>query len=274
MESTRETGACRRPQRVYGLPLPASGTGLPPHAPAHVVPAAQSCDLPPLQLMWHAVEPPHSTEHMVLPWQSTVQPPAGHLMAQVLLPVHVSVEPVPSEMLQSLPPPQVTVLFVPVVRLQVLVPSQVDVQFEEHVPAHVDLPAQSVVQPVPHVESHMFMVLQSNVTLLGGAAAPPLEPLAPPSAPASPPAALPLATPPNEQVPPALHVHVVPEQSQAPVQDGLGMAAASLLPQPVAAPAPMAPAAETPSATKASENRRFVMDPSVPRSGPYQTQTC
>ncbi len=113
------------------MPLPASvAPPAPLHAPLHVVPAAQSCDLPPLQLMWHAVVPPHSTEHSVLPWQSSVQPPSGHLIAHVLLPVQVSVEPPPSEMLQLLPPPQVTVLFVPVVRLHVLVPLHVDVQLD------------------------------------------------------------------------------------------------------------------------------------------------
>jgi hypothetical protein len=225
-----------------------------------------------LQLIWHAIVPPHSTEQFVLPWQSTVQPPAGHLIAHVLLPVQVSVEPVPSEMLQSLPPPQVTVLLVPVVRLHVLVPSQVDVQFEEHEPAQVDLPAQSVVHPVPHVESHVFIVLQSKVTLLGGAA-PPLVPAAEPSAPASP-VALPLAAPPNTHVPPAMHVHVGPEQSQAPEQEGLGMSALPLLPHPVAAPAATAPTPQRLSATKARERRRFVMDAIVPRTGPYQTQTC
>jgi len=207
-----ESAACCRPQRAYGLPLPASVVAAPPHAPAHVVPAAQSCVLPPLQLILHAAVPPHSTEQSVLPWQSTVQPPSGHLIAHLLLPVQVSVEPPPSEMLQSLPPPQVTVLFVPVVRLQVLVPLQVDVQFDWQLPEHVDCPAQSVVQPVPHVELHVFLVWQSNVTLFGGAA-PPLEPVVPPSAPASPLVvpALPLAAPPKEHVPPVLHVHVAPE---------------------------------------------------------------
>jgi hypothetical protein len=138
--------------------LPPSVVVAPPHAPAQVVPAAQSCEALPLQSMWHAAVPPHSTEQSVLPSHCTVQPPPGHLMAHVLLPVHVTVEPVPSETLQSLPPPHVTVLFVPVVRLQVLVPLHVDVQFDAQVPTHIDWPEQSVVQPVPHEELHVFFV--------------------------------------------------------------------------------------------------------------------
>ncbi len=225
--------------------------------------------------MWHAVVPPHSTEQSVLPWQSTVQPPSGHLIAHLLLPVQVSVEPPPSEMLQSLPPPQVTLLFVPVVRLHVLVPLHVDVQFDWQLPEQVDCPAQSVVQPVPHVELQVFLVWQSNVTLFGGAA-PPLVPVVPPSAPASPLVvpALPLAAPPNEHVPPVLHVHVAPEHWQSPEHEGLGMSALPLLPpQPAAAVAPRAPTVETPSATKANERRRFVMALIVPRSEPYQTRS-
>jgi len=216
------------------------------------------------------VVPPHSTEQSVLPWQSRVQPPSGHLIAHLLLPVHVSVEPPPSEMLQSLPPPQVTELFVPVVRLHVLVPLQVEVQFDWQLPEQVDCPAQSVVQPVPHVESQVFLVWQSKVTLFGGAA-----PLVPPSAPASAPVALPLAAPPKEHVPPVLHVHVAPEHWQSPEHEGLAMSALPLSPpQPAAALPPTAPIVDTPSATKVNESRRFVMPSIVPRMEPYQTQSC
>ncbi len=186
----------------------------------------------------------------MLPWHFTVQPPPGHLIAHVLLPVHVTVDPLPSETLQSLPPPHVTVLFVPVVRLQVLVPLHVEVQFDAQVPTHVDWPEQSVVQPVPHEELHVFFVWQSKVALSGGATL-----LEPPSAPPSAPVAL--ALPPKAQVPPVLQVHVAPEQSQSPVHDGLGTVAFPLLPpHPVAATEPMA---EKPTAKRASARKRGFM---------------
>jgi hypothetical protein len=44
----------------------------------------------------------------VLPVQSTVQPPCGHLIVHELLPSHERVDPVSSVMAHSLPPPQVT----------------------------------------------------------------------------------------------------------------------------------------------------------------------
>ena len=58
--------------------------------------------------------PPHSTVQLVLPVQSAVQSPFGHLMTHVLLPSHDTVEPVSRDRVQSLPPPHVTVLFTPV----------------------------------------------------------------------------------------------------------------------------------------------------------------
>ena len=92
----------------------------------------------------------------MLPVQSAVQPPFGHLIAQLLLPWHEIVDPVSSETLQSLPPPQVTVLFTPAESVQVLVPSHVEVQLEPQLPAHCDWPAQVFVHPVPQVRSQLF----------------------------------------------------------------------------------------------------------------------
>jgi hypothetical protein len=81
----------------------------------------------------HAVVPPQTTLHDAVPWHSAVQPPAGHAMLQALVPVHVSVDPVPRVTSHELPPPHVTVLLAPVWSVHVLVPSQVDVQPELHV---------------------------------------------------------------------------------------------------------------------------------------------
>ena len=88
--------------------------------------------------MLQGAPPPHSMEHPELPVQSTVQPPLGHLIVQLLLPPHERVDPVSRVIEQSLPPPHVTWLSTPVTSVHVLVPSQVDVQFEPHVPAHSD----------------------------------------------------------------------------------------------------------------------------------------
>jgi hypothetical protein len=120
------------------LPLPPSVAGAPPQVPAHVVPAAQSCDCLPLHAMWQAVVPPHSTVQPALPPHSAVHPPFGHLIVHWLLPVQESVEPVSRVTLQLLPPPHVTVLFVPVDSVHWLVPVQLDVQFDPQLPAQVD----------------------------------------------------------------------------------------------------------------------------------------
>jgi hypothetical protein len=153
-------------------------------------------------------------------------------MVQLLFPLHVIVEPAPSDAVQLLPPPHVTVLLVPVSRAQSLVPVQVDVQLEPQVPSHVDCPAQLLVHPVPHVRSQVFFVSQLNVALSGGGTA----------VPPSPPSAPPLAVAPSVQVPPALHVHVLAEHSQSPVHEGLGISAPELPPQPAetAQPNPIA----------------------------------
>jgi hypothetical protein len=103
-----------------------------------VVPAAQLTVFPPLQLMVHAVTPPHMTVHPALPLQSATQPPFGQAIAHALLPAHETVEPVSTVTSQVLPPPQVTVLFVPVASVQALVPSHVLVQSDRQVPWQVD----------------------------------------------------------------------------------------------------------------------------------------
>jgi hypothetical protein len=164
--------------------------------------------------MLHADPAPHSIVHEVLPAHSAVQPPPGHLMAHLLLPVHAIVDPAPSDALQSLPPPHVTVLFVPVSRLHVLVPVHVEVQFDPQLPVHVDWPAQAAVHPVPQVRSHVFFVSQLNVALFGA-----------PASPAS-------APPPKLHVPPALHSHVLPVQTQSPVHVGFAAGTSSSSPQP------------------------------------------
>jgi hypothetical protein len=239
----------------YGLPWPASGPVPPPHVPAQVVPAAQSCERWPLHSTWHAVVPPHSTVHPALPPHSAVHPPAGHLIVQVLLPVHARVEPAPSDAVQLLPPPQVTVLLVPVASWHVLVPVHVDVQFDPQLPSHVDWPAQLLVQPVPHERSQVFFVWQLNVALSGGALD---EPPSPPSVPPPSALAVPLALPPKEHLPPALQSQVSPEQMQSPVHDGLGIAAPSLLPQPAARLKPE-PIATSAHAVITKDNRRSFM---------------
>ncbi len=123
-----------------GIWVPASSGlfGRPSHLPSQRVPAAHSVDRWPLHSMWHDAASPHSTEHPELPVQSTVQPPFGHLIVQLLLPSHESVDPVSRVIEQSLPPPQVTWLFTPVTSVHSLVPSQVDVQFDPQAPSHTD----------------------------------------------------------------------------------------------------------------------------------------
>jgi hypothetical protein len=166
-----------------------------------------------------AAPAPHSIEHAVLPVQSTVQPPAGHLSAQVLLPWQLAVDPLPRVRLHVLPPPHVTVLFSPVSSVHSLVPLHVAVQFEVQLPTHSDWPLHVVVHPVPHVESHVFFDWQLYVTLSG-------------STPASaPPSEAELAADPKVQVPPVLQVHVLPVHSQSPVHDAFaGGGAPPLLP--------------------------------------------
>ena len=76
----------------------------------------------------------HSTEQPALPPHSAVQPPAGHLIVHVLLPSHVSVDPLPSVTAQSAPPEHVTVLLVPVCSVHLLVPAQLEVQPDPQLP--------------------------------------------------------------------------------------------------------------------------------------------
>ena len=96
----------------------------------HVVPAAQVCVLPPLQVTVQAAAAPQTIVQPELPAHAAVQPPLGQLIVQVLLPVHPTVDPVSTVTLQVLPPPQLTVLLVPADRVHVLVPLQFDVQFD------------------------------------------------------------------------------------------------------------------------------------------------
>ena len=108
---------------------------------SHLVPAAQVSVFPPLQLIVHAAppaSPPHWSEQSAVPSQFMVQPPCGHAISHLLVPVHVKVEPAPRFTLQSLPPPHETVLLVPVVNVQSLVPLHVEVQFAVHVDTQVD----------------------------------------------------------------------------------------------------------------------------------------
>jgi hypothetical protein len=79
-----------------------------PQASLHCVPGAHSRDFCPLQLMTHAVVPPHTTVHPLDPAHSALQPPLGQSMVQVLSPSHVTVEPVSRLSLQALPPVHVT----------------------------------------------------------------------------------------------------------------------------------------------------------------------
>jgi hypothetical protein len=169
---------------------------------------------------------PHVSEHEVLPEQSSEQPPLGQSTVQALLPWQVVLPDSPSVTVQLLVPPQSTMELSPALSVQSLPPAHVEVQLEPQEPLHADCPAHVVVQPVPQSTEHEFFELQSNATLSGGAGAPP-APAAPeaPAAPAAP--AVPAEPPappdfgaPNEQVPPALQVQVVPLQLQSPVQAG------------------------------------------------------
>jgi hypothetical protein len=56
------------------------------HGSLQRVPAAHVAVRPPLHLAVQAPASPQSIEHAVLPVHSTVQPPAGHFRAHVLLP--------------------------------------------------------------------------------------------------------------------------------------------------------------------------------------------
>lgn len=122
----------------------------------------------------------------------------------LLLPVQLTVDPVSTSTLQPLLPSHVTLLFVPVVIVQSLPPAQFVVQFDSHVETHVDCPSHVVLQPVPHDALHVFFDVQSYETLFGGGA----EVSGAPSG---------EVPPPNVQVPPVLHVHVVPLHVQSPV---------------------------------------------------------
>jgi hypothetical protein len=139
--------------------------------------------------------------HVVEPEQSTVHPPAGHATVQTLFPWHATLPPLPTDKLHVLVPSHVTFPLSPVDSVHVLPPPHVDVQFDPQLPVHADCPAHDVVHPVPQLTVQLFFESQLYVTPLG----------APASAPASPP-------PPSEQVPPELHVHVVPLHEHAPVQ--------------------------------------------------------
>lgn len=77
----------------------------------HVVPAAHVSVLPPLQLIVQAAAAPHSIVHSLAPEHVAVQPPFGHLIAQVLVPSQLTVVPVSTVSEHLLPPPHVTLLF-------------------------------------------------------------------------------------------------------------------------------------------------------------------
>ncbi len=142
---------------VYGLPP--STPPAPAQGSVHVVPAAQVTVLPPLHWIVHAAPLPHCTVQPVAPEQSAEQPPLGQSMVQVLDPVQLTVDPLPTVTMHVLPPPQVTVLLVPVETVQLLVPSQVVVQFDWQLPWHIDCPSHVVVHPVPHEELQVFFEL-------------------------------------------------------------------------------------------------------------------
>lgn len=148
---------------------------------------------------------PHVTEHLGEPEQFTVQPPAGHVTAHVLLPWHVTLPPVPTLTLQVLVPSHVTSPPVPVEREHMLPPPHVDVQPAPQLPEQADCPAQLVVQPVPQLTLQSFFDSQLKVALFGGAT--------PPSAPPS-------AAPPSEQVAPIAQEQVDPLHVQAPLHSG------------------------------------------------------
>jgi hypothetical protein len=141
-----------------------------------------------------------TTLHAVAPEQLTLQPPAGQVTLQVLLPWHKTVLPGPTVKLHVLVPPQVTLPLMPAASAQVLPPVQVDVQFSLQLPEHCDWPAQLVVQPVPQVTLQSFFDSQLNVAPLGGADS---EPPSPPE--------------PSVQVPPDWQLQVAPVHEQAPV---------------------------------------------------------
>ena len=96
--------------------------------------AAQLCIVPPLHFTMQGALSPQATVQLAAPVQSTVHPPAGQSIAQVLWPVHATADPVSTFALHVLPPPQVTVLSIPVESVQLLVPSHVVVQFDRQVP--------------------------------------------------------------------------------------------------------------------------------------------
>lgn len=177
--------------------------------------------LPTPQTSWHAAPEPQVRPQAVDPEQSTVQPPSGHVTAQPLLPLQVTVPLLPTDRLQVLVPSHVRLLLSPALRSHVLPPPQVDVQPAPHVPLHADLPSQVVVQPVPQSTAHEFFETQLYETPFGGAPASET----PPSAEVGP----------SAQVPPAAQVQVVPLQEHEPlhaIDDGASVAT-SFEPQPV-----------------------------------------
>jgi hypothetical protein len=62
-----------------------------------LMPAAQVFTMLPWHLRLQPAPPlPQTTLQVVLPWQSTVHPPCGHVASQPLFPVHDAVLPAPS----------------------------------------------------------------------------------------------------------------------------------------------------------------------------------
>jgi hypothetical protein len=169
-----------------------------------VVPASHACASRSLHCHVQALPPPQLMVHAAVPLHCALHPPVGHWMLQFELPVHVSVEPGPIEMLASAPPPTVTLLSGPVSSEQLLVPVQVETQSAAHAPTHADWPPQVVVQPVPHVTLQVLFVSQLYVTLLAAVAAS-VTPVPPSPAP-------------KVHVPFCAHAQTLPSHWQSPVQ--------------------------------------------------------
>jgi hypothetical protein len=170
------------------------------HTSSQVVPAAQVFLSPPLHVNEQAVVPPQTTVHFAEPLHAAVHPPFGHATLQFELPVQVTVEPAPIEMVASAPPATLTLLSGPVSSEHVLVPPHVDTQSEAQVPVQVDWPAHDVVHPVPHVTLQLLCVSQLYVTPFAKGGAPSTA-----------------ASPPKTQVPPAAHPQTPPSHTQLPV---------------------------------------------------------
>jgi hypothetical protein len=113
--------------------------------PASLAPAPASGD--PAQISLHVAEPV----------QSTVQPPAGQVTSQVLVPWQDTVVPVPTLRSQVLVPVQSKVLSLPAENVQVLPPAQLEVQLAPQVRSHCDCPSQVLVHPVPHTPPQVFL---------------------------------------------------------------------------------------------------------------------